>query len=511
MNESTQNLCEYIRNQSTRYERSVFLSYECSDACVDILYDDLPRLIYIAARYLGDMGVSDRDRVLLFLDNQPNLIIFSFACAYLGAVGVIGNSRLKKGEVDYLIEDSEPKLVITSGEYEKNFDSNSSAYLLKILSGKCFEDEAFSGCEENGWGKEKFNPMAIDNLQPALIFYTSGTTDKAKGVVITHELFIWAANSNAQCLSLDNNDVVLMFLPLCHVLAYSYQMLSSLASGGKVVLLDKFNPVGFWAASSKHKCTWTALVPFVWQILIRSKIPQENTYKFWIPAIKYPELEQKFNIPTLGWWGMTELFAIGCVGDSKTFSGPAYAIGKFVPGNDYKFSDSEVEETPVGARTKGNIIVKGEPGKTIFLGYLNKDQATQESFDENGYFITGDSVLQDDEGSITFDNRLKDIIKVLGENVSAREVEVAIQFSGLAQEVAVVAKPDSLYGEICAAFVIPRNAELSESEIKKTIHAACTERLADFKRPKEIHLVKELPRSELGKVAKNKLRESLIA
>ncbi len=511
MNESTQNLCEYIRGQSTRYEKYVFLSYESSDECVDIFYEDLPGLIYIAAQYLKDMGVSDGDRVLLFLDNQPNLIIFSFACAYLGAVGVIGNSRLKKGEVDYLIEDSAPKLVVTSSAYEKNFDRNSSAYLLKILTGKCFEDEAFSSCKEESWDKEKFNPVAIDSLQPALIFYTSGTTDKAKGVVITHELFVWAAKSNAVCLDLDSNDVVLMFLPLCHVLAYSYQMLSSLASGGKVVLLDRFDPVGFWAASSKHKCTWTALVPFVWQILIRSKIPEENTYRFWVPAIKYPELEQKFNIPTLGWWGMTELFAIGCVGDSKAFSGPAYAIGKFVPGNNYELSDSEVEETPLGTKTKGNIIVKGEQGKTMFLGYLNKDKATQDSFDENGYFITGDSVIQDDEGSITFDNRLKDIIKVLGENVSAREVEVAIQLSGLAKEVAVVAKPDALYGEVCAAFVIPRNAEVSESEIKKTIRAVCAERLADFKRPKDIFIVETFPRSELGKVAKNKLRESFIA
>src|SRR6202035_5292494 len=159
--------------------------------------------------------------------------------------------------------------------------------------------------------------------------------------------------------------------------------------------------------------------------------------------------------------------------------------------------------TPVEPEETGHLLVKGTPGLSMFAGYLNQPTATAESFDERGWFRTGDRVTAHTDGYLSFADRAKDMLKVGAENVAASEIERVIMETGLVAEVAVVGRPDDKLDEVPVAFVVPwRHDESLAAEVK----AICAERLADFKVPRAVYNVRDFPRSTLNKINKAELR-----
>jgi crotonobetaine/carnitine-CoA ligase len=214
-----------------------------------------------------------------------------------------------------------------------------------------------------------------------------------------------------------------------------------------------------------------------------------------------------FGIKVIGWWGMTETITHGIVGEVDQPNTPM-SIGRAAAEYLIRVTDDDGAPTPVGGT--GNLLIKGVPGLSLFSEYLHNEKATRESFDEHGYFITGDRVSLLDNGFIKFGDRAKDMLKVGGENVAASEIEQVISVVPGVREAAVVAKKHAMLDEVPVVFIIPQaGVEGAPPDLHDTVMAACRSSLADFKVPREIRFVDEMPRSTLEKVAKAELRKLL--
>jgi crotonobetaine/carnitine-CoA ligase len=221
-----------------------------------------------------------------------------------------------------------------------------------------------------------------------------------------------------------------------------------------------------------------------------------------------PPWDAHFRVKTLGWWGMTETITHGTVGLvelpnaslSMGLCAPEYSIRIDVDGR-----DAEPGET-------GDFLIRGVRGLSLFAEYLNNPQATADAFDAQGWFITGDRVTLGQDGWLYFADRSKDMLKVGGENVAASEIERVIALVPGVLEVAVVAKRHPMLDEVPVAFLrcMPTD-EAGRAALTQAVDAACAAELAGFKRPRELHIVEELPRSTLEKINKAALRAMLKA
>ena len=200
---------------------------------------------------------------------------------------------------------------------------------------------------------------------------------------------------------------------------------------------------------------------------------------------------------------MTETTTVGIVSHADQTYLPR-SLGR--PSPLYQIAIVDKDNNPILPGDTGELKIRGTPGISLFLHYLNNPEATGESFDEDGFFLTGDRCTLQQDGTLRFADRSKDMLKVGGENVAASEVERVIMTVPGVKEVAVVAKPDDFLNEIPVAFVI---AASNKTDLKQAILSTCEKDLADFKRPKEIRFVDDLPRATLQKVAKAELRKLL--
>jgi crotonobetaine/carnitine-CoA ligase len=241
--------------------------------------------------------------------------------------------------------------------------------------------------------------------------------------------------------------------------------------------------------------------------LLEHEIPKQHQFRLWGTAVSEPPAFAGFGIKTIGWWGMTETITHGIVGEVDQPNTPM-SIGRAATEYSIRIIDDDGTATAVGGT--GNLLIKGVPGLSLFSEYLHNEKATRESFDEHGYFITGDRVTLLDNGFVKFGDRAKDMLKVGGENVAASEIEQVIAVVPGVREAAVVAKKHPMLDEVPVVFIIPHGGiERAPPDLHDKVMAACRNSLADFKVPREIRFVEEMPRSTLEKVAKAELRKLL--
>ena len=285
-------------------------------------------------------------------------------------------------------------------------------------------------------------------------------------------------------------------------------MLASLWVGGTCVIQPRFSASRFWNVAAEHRCTWTSTIPFCMKALLEHEIPKQHSFRLWGTAMCEPPPFAVFGIKIIGWWGMTETITHGIVGEVNQPNTPM-AIGRAAPEYSIRVTDDDGRPTAVG--DTGNLSIRGIPGLSLFKEYLHNEKATRESFDENGFFITGDRVTLLENGFIKFGDRAKDMLKVGGENVAASEIEQVIITVPGVREAAVVAKKHPMLDEVPVVFIIPQaGTERAPANLQDDVMTACKRALADFKVPREIRLVDELPRSTLEKVAKAELRKLLV-
>jgi carnitine-CoA ligase len=504
-----------LRMRSERRREHPFLIWAPFDAPArHWTYGEFHERVGALAAGLARRGTRPGECVLIHLDNCIEALLAWFACVELGAVAVTTNTRSAAAELDYFAGHCGAVAAITQPAYAAMIAANCKDLRWLAVTAHDSGQEPAGGPPARADSFVQLFADATDRprrpadpMAPCSVQYTSGTTSRPKAVLWTHANALWGAKINAAHQDLHEADVHQTYLPLFHTNALAYSMLASLWVGGACVIQPRFSASRFWRVALEHDCTWTSTIPFCMKALLEHEIPKQHKFRLWGTAVCDPPAFAAFGVKIIGWWGMTETITHGIIGEVDQPNTPM-SIGRPAAEYSIRITDDDGRPTEVGGT--GNLAIKGVPGLSLFKEYLHNEQATRESFDEHGYFMTGDRVSRLEGGFIKFGDRAKDMLKVGGENVAASEIEHVIALVPGVREAAVVAKTHPMLDEVPVAFIIPQGGvEAAPAELQDNVMAACRKVLADFKVPREIRLVDEMPRSTLEKVAKAELRKML--
>jgi carnitine-CoA ligase len=463
---------------------------------------------------LQQRGIGAGDRLILQMDNSPEFLLSWFAGARLGAVPVCVNTRSARDEIAYFADHSGAVAALTQPAFASLIDE--AAPHLKWIAVTDTDSGETPRPGDRPVQADRFDSLFADALDlsppdsigaysPASIQYTSGTTARPKAVVWTHANCIWGGRVSSSHETLRPDDVHLVHLPMFHTNAQSYSVLASLWAGATMVLQPRFSASRFWDSSVRNRCTWTSIIPFCVRALESQDVPPAHYYRLWGNGVGAPPQDRLFGVQTIGWWGMTETVTHGLVDDVDN---PARSLGCGRPAPEYEVAVLRADGTPVETGESGALLIRGIPGLSLFAGYLDDDDATRATVDSEGWLTTGDLVTVHDDGTMSFADRAKDMLKVGGENVAASEIEAVVVTVPGVIEVAVVAAPDEMLGDVPVAFVVATD---QRADLADRVLAVCRQKLADFKVPRDVRIVDDLPRSVLSKVAKAQLRGDLFA
>jgi carnitine-CoA ligase len=466
---------------------------------------------------LHKRGVRPGDHVLVHLDNSPELEFLWFACQRVGAIVVTTNTRSSGDELSYFAENCGAVCAITQPELAELVAKSCRqikwlAVTQHLADGSPAQGHArpagvlsFSELDDDPADLPKLEP---DPWRLGSVQYTSGTTSRPKGVLWTHGNALWGARAGAIHENLNENDVHLAMMPSFHTNARTYSILPTLWTGGTVVLMPRFSASRFWDVALRNKCTWASMLPFFLKALMQQPIPKHHFRMFGMNANEQP-FDQHFGVRSIGWWGMTETISHGIVGDALQRNRPL-TTGRPAPGYEIRIlRDDGV--TPVEPGEIGHLQCRGIRGIQMFLEYLGNPKVTGESFTADGWFITGDRMRLEADGYLTFADRDKDMLKVGGENVAASEIERVIATVPGVHENAIVAQKHKMLDEVPVSFVIPVAGFPADqhADLQARVIAECRAKLADFKVPRQVFVVDQMPRSTLEKIHKAELRKGL--
>jgi carnitine-CoA ligase len=475
-------------------------------------YGEFHERVGALAAGLVKRGIKPGEYVLIHLDNCIEALLAWFACVELGAIAVTTNTRSAAAEIEYFALHCGAVAAITQPAYAELVAANCKGLRWIAVTSHDAGTPASAPSRSDGFealfADSADRPRRVsDPLAPCSVQYTSGTTSRPKAVLWTHANALWGAKVNAAHQDLHEGDVHHTYLPLFHTNALAYSMLATLWVGGSCVIQPRFSASRFWRVALEHGCTWTSTIPFCMKALLEHEIPKHHKFRLWGSAVNEPAAFAAFGVKIIGWWGMTETITHGIIGEVDQPNIPM-SIGRAATEYAIRITDDDGKPTEVGGT--GNLSIKGVPGLSLFKEYLYNEKATRESFDEHGYFLTGDRVTLLERAYIKFGDRAKDMLKVGGENVAASEIEQVIAVVPGVREAAVVAKKHPMLDEVPVVFIIPQSGvDKLPQDLHDTVMSACRSNLADFKVPREIRFVDEMPRSTLEKVAKAELRKML--
>jgi crotonobetaine/carnitine-CoA ligase len=478
-------------------------------------YGEFHERVGALAAGLAKRGIKPGDYVLIHLDNCIEQLLSWFACVELGAIAVTTNTRSAATEIEYFADHCGAVAAITQPAYAELVAAN-----CKRLRWMAVIPHDAGAPPPQGYAppkSESFEALFADSADrprrrvdpwaPCSVQYTSGTTSRPKAVLWTHANALWGGKINASHQGLRADDTHLLYLPLFHTNALAYSMLATLWVGGSCVIQPRFSARRFWPVALAHRCTWHSTIGFCMKALLEQEIPRQHFFRRWGTSVSDPPGFAGFGIPMLGWWGMTETITHGIVGELDQPNVPN-TIGRAAAEYEIRISDDDGTPTQIGGT--GNLAIRGIPGLSLFKEYLYNEAATRDSFDQHGFFLTGDRVVRLEGGFIRFGDRAKDMLKVGGENVAASEIEQVVATVAGVREAAVVAKKHPMLDEVPVVFIIPEGGMKAASPaLAEDVLSACRSKLADFKVPREVLIVEDMPRSTLEKVAKAELRKLL--
>lgn len=457
---------------------------------------------------LAARGIGTGDRVLLHLENCPETVLARFACAWLGATAVLSNAHLAAPELARVIAMLRPRVAIT----QPNLADRPGNHLEWIAVTETGAAEAPNGSPVptvDRFGRLYGNPLprrTPDPTAPAMILFTTGSTAAPKAVLWTHANLLWAGKVGALQQRLRADDVYQVHLPLFHVVGFTWSLMPALWAGTSVLLQPRFSASRFWPAALAHRAT-VASHAGTDGFLRRQPVP-DHAFRQWLFAWHDPDRNDYFRVSGSTGWGMTEMVIPAIVGDAS-MEQRVLSVGRPYPG--YTIRIENEDRSSVRPGETGHLLIGAVRGLSIFQEYVDNPQAMAEAFDARGFFRTGDSVTLHEDGWIQFKDRVKDMIKVGGESVSASEVEAAITAAGGVAEVAVVARPDAAYGEVAIAFVVLEGAGDADEESGRAtlqrIVQHCGQSLAKFKQPRDVIITPSLPKIGNNKINRPALRE----
>ncbi|HKR21015.1 MAG TPA: AMP-binding protein [Pyrinomonadaceae bacterium] len=459
-------------------------------------YREFETVVRRVAGMLAANGVRKGDVVSLLLPNSVEYVVAYFACWWIGALAGPINSLLKAQEIEYVISNSEAKVLLVNSDFLPLVENNN----IKTIS--------FDNVEEFAY--EPFEKTRIEKDDDAIIIYTSGTTGKPKGCLLTHGNVIANAQQITNWLGFTETDRLLTMMPLFHMNAVSVTTMSALYAGGSTVVSPKFTASRFWQIISDYQITSFGSVATMLSMLLSTYpdgVPDglhRDGLRFAmcgsapVPAEVMKRFEETFKCLVVEGYGLSESTC------RSTFNPPDQrrrpgSCGLPI-GNEMSVVDEEDREVPDGSL--GEIVMRGD---NILKGYYKNPDATETAF-RNGWFHTGDIGYRDADGFYFIVDRKSDMIIRGGENIYPREIdEVLYAHPGVAAA-AAVGVPDELYGEeVAAVIVLKEGAKASQAEVIEF----CKSRLADYKCPKTVHFVHDIPKGPTGKLLKRELAKML--
>ena len=465
---------------------------------------------------LRRLGVNRGQRVAILAQNCPEYMEVYAAGELGGWTTVTINYRLAAPEIAYILRDSAPHVLICEVELEDRLDADVRKQLRHVLiirGGQAEEDRSYEAALA---AESREPPPALAEPDDvAFLVYTSGTTGRPKGVMLTHRGQMRSALISAFEALVQPTDRLALAMPFYHIGAKN-QWLSHSLFGCPIILHRAFRPEPFLAAMREHAATVTLLAPTMLKDLLdlgcdRASVP--SLRKVYYSAAPMPETLLRRAMAALGpifaqIYGMTESGGPGCTlhANQHVLDGPPEvtrrlrSAGQPMTGCEVRIMAPDGSFCPPGVR--GEIVIRSE---ALMAGYWNNHAATLETL-TNGWLHTGDIGETDAEGFVYVVDRAKDMIVSGGENIYSREVEEALLSHPGIADAAVVGAPDERWGETVMAFVVRRDgAALTPDDII----AHCRDRIAGYKRPRAVTFVETLPKLPNGKVEKFKLRAPL--
>jgi long-chain acyl-CoA synthetase len=496
-----ENLRRLLEERAEASPEKVFLFSEADGR--SFTYTEFDEAVNRTARLLAARGIRKGDAVSLLMPNSPEYIIAYFACFKLGALAGPVNSLLKSQEAAYVIADSEARALLVHSEFLPVIEPvrRELPQLSELL---IFDDEAQATAEFAN--AESLPPIEIEPDDEAIIIYTSGTTGKPKGCLLTHRNLIANARQIASWLGFTERDRLLTIMPLFHMNAVSVTTMTALYAGGSTVVSPKFSASRFWQIISDYEITSFGSVATMLQMLLATYpqgVPEglkTRQLRFAmcgsapVPAEVLRAFEKTFHCLVIEGYGLSESTCRSTFNPPDARRRPG-SCGLPI-GNEMKVFDDQDREVAVGQL--GEIVLRGE---NILKGYYKNAEATARAF-RHGWFHTGDIGYRDAEGFFYIVDRKSDMIIRGGENIYPREIDEVLYEHGAVAAAAVIGVPDRLYGEEVAAFVVLKDG--SEATAEELINF-CRSRLADYKCPKTIRFVTEIPKGPTGKLLKREL------
>ena len=449
----------------------------------------------LAARF-QELGLGRHDRVALALPNGLEVIIAFFGITANAATAAPLNMAYTTDEFRFYLEDIEAKALIVpqSGGDEARAALPPGALLLEagLSPDGTVQLELVQGSPQS--------PVQTppDPNDTALFLHTSGTTSRPKGVPLSHANLLTSAANIINTYNLTSSDVALCVMPLFHIHGLVASTLSTLVSGGTVIVPPRFSASAFWPTVQTYQASWYTAVPTIHQVLLaradEDNAPHTSSLRF-IRSCSSPlapatmaGLEARFSCPVVEAYGMTE-------------AAHQMASNPLPPGQRRPGSVGTGTGVQIGIMDEaGNLLPPGAQGEVVIQGtnvtrgYHNNPEANAAAF-TNGWFRTGDQGILDASGYLTLVGRLKELINRGGEKISPREIDEALLSHPAVSEAVCFGIPDAKYGEEVSAAVV-----LSGEASAEDLMAHCRERLAAFKVPKTIHLVSSIPRTATGKI-----------
>lgn len=471
----------------------------------EVSYHDLNQGANRCAHRFLELGVEKGDRVVLFLNKSLIFVVAHLALQKIGAIAVPLNPGFKKSELDYLLHDADPRLVISDLEKSDMISKIvPNKRLLPVDTRRPYQDLDF-------FRSAPAHPVEVP-IEPddaALIIYTSGTTGNPKGSVLTHSNLVCDAHNVIETWEISEVDVLCHALPLFHVHGLCFALHTALLAGSGVLMLDQFRPEivleVLGRKTETDTCTLFMAVPAMYTRMMDTlgdKRLDFDHIRLWtsgsapLPAKDFDRIKTVFGKEPVEREGMSETgmnFSNPLKGQRKPGS-----IGVPLPGLEVRIVDPNTwADVTVGQI--GEIWLKSP---AITPGYWRKPQETSETFVQ-GWFRTGDLGKIDEDGYYYLTDRIKHIIITGGENVSAKEVETVINTVEGVVESSVVGIPDEKWGEKVVAAVVTKPGYDVKSD---QIQAVCKEHLHNWKCPKEILFAEEIPKNTMGKVLKEQVK-----
>jgi malonyl-CoA/methylmalonyl-CoA synthetase len=453
------------------------------------------------AHILRRHGVQPGDRVAVQVEKSPEALFLYLACLRAGAVYLPLNSGYTASELTYFVGDSEPRLLVCAA---KNRDKIAAA--LPGIALLTLSDDGKSGTliEEAAAESTDFSDADLSMKDLAAILYTSGTTGRSKGAMLTQGNLCSNAETLRQAWRFTDQDVLLHALPIFHVHGLFVAINVSLVSGASMILLPKFDPEAVFRALPQAS-VMMGVPTFYTRLLQDTRLTREATRHIRLfvsgSAPLLSETHHQWQARTghaiLERYGMTETN----MNTSNPYDGIRLpgSVGPPLPGIELRIADKQGVPLPQGEI--GMIEVRGP---NVFKGYWRMPEKSAAQFRADGFFMTGDLGLVDADGYVHIVGRDKDLIISGGFNIYPKEIESLIDELPGVDESAVVGLPHGDFGEGVTAFIVMKNGAVLSDE---AVTAALSDKLARFKHPKRVIRLDQLPRNTMGKVQKSLLRE----